>query len=134
MTDSSEPNQDPNQLPPASGGTPSVNREVEGGIVLGEAFPLKDIGTHEINLPKEVIAVGVRQSPTNVTLPQAVAQLGMKASGQGQGGTQTPTIALPLTDDQIAQGLKVAMTNSWRWLAEWCIRKLKQLHKNIHKN
>ncbi len=44
-------------------------------------------------------------------------------------------IALPLTDDQIIQGLQQNVTNSWRWLAQWCLRKLKQLHlilKSIH--
>ena len=120
MSDPAQPNQ------PASG------KELEGGIALGEPFPLKDIGTAEISLPKEVIAVGVSARPTNVKLPQAVHQLGVRAAGQAGGGAQTSAVALPLTDDQIAQGLKVGVANSWRWLAEWCKRKLIQLRRITH--
>lgn len=130
MDDSAQPTQDQNtpQQPSASS---SVSKEVEGGIALGEPFPLKDIGTHEVDLPKEVIAVGVSPRPTNVKLPPAVQQLGVRATGQGAGSAQASAVALPLTDHQIAQGLKVGVTNSWRWLAEWCIRRIKQLHKRI---
>lgn len=128
MTDPAQPNQ---QDLPVPAGSPPPGKELEGGIALGEPFPLKDIGTHEVNLPKEVIAVGVSARPTKVSLPQAVQQLGVRATGQAQGSAQTPVVALPLTDDQIAQGLKVGVTNSWRWLAEWCIRRLKQLRRSI---
>ncbi len=120
MTDPAQPDQ--NQPP---------GKELEGGIAPGEPFPLKDIGTHEVNLPKEVVAVGVSQRPTNVKIPQAVQQMGVKIIGQSQTTQQAPTVALPLTDDQIAQGLKVGVTNSWRWFAEWCIRRLKQLRRNF---
>lgn len=117
MTDPAQPNQQP------------PGKELEGGIALGEPFPLKDIGTHEVDLPKEVIAVGVSQRPTNVKIPQAVQQMGVTIVGQSQTTQQAPTVALPLTDDQVAQGLKVGVTNSWRWLAEWCKRRLMQLRR-----
>ncbi|OGG12612.1 hypothetical protein A2875_05355 [Candidatus Gottesmanbacteria bacterium RIFCSPHIGHO2_01_FULL_46_14] len=112
---------------------PNLGKELEGGIALGEPFPLKDIGTHEMPLPKEVIAVGVSQRPTNVKLPQVVQQQGVAAIGQNPVSSQAPSVALPLTDDQIAQGLKVGVTSSWRWLAEWCIRRLKQLQRTLRK-
>ncbi|MBI4062334.1 hypothetical protein HY410_00260 [Candidatus Gottesmanbacteria bacterium] len=117
---------------PASASTPAPGKELEGGIALGEPFPLKDIGTAEINLPKEVIAVGVSARPTNVSLPQAVQQLGVRAAGQAGGSAQTPAVALPLTDDQIVQGLKLGITSSWRWFAEWCTRRINQLRRITH--
>lgn len=120
MTDPAQPNQQP------------PGKELEGGIALGEPFPLKDVGTHEINLPKEVVAVGVSARPTNVKLPPAVQQFGVRAVGQPQGSAQARTTALPLTDDQIAQGLKVGVTNSWRWLAQWCVRRIEQLRRITH--
>ena len=80
---------------------------------------------------KEVAAAGVRTQPTTVQLPQVVTQMGVAPVGQAV-MPQAPAVALPLTDDQIAQGLKQSITSSWRWLAEWCIRKLKQLQKKVH--
>lgn len=129
MTD---PVQSNKQEPLASASSPVSGKELEGGIALGEPFPLKDIGTHEVDLPKEVVAVGVSQRPTNVKIPQAVQQMGVTIVGQSQTTQQAPTVALPLTDDQIAQGLKVGITNSWRWLAQWCVRRLKQLRQITH--
>lgn len=128
MDDPAQTNPQPD---PSTGTTPAVNKEIEGGISLGEPLPLKDIGTHEIDLPKEVVSVGVAPKPTSVKLPPAVQQLGVRASGGTVPSSQAPAVALPLTDDQIAQGLKHGITSSWRWLAEWCVRQLKQLHKRI---
>lgn len=113
--------------------SPPVGKEAEGGITLGEPFPLKDIGTHEVDLPKEVVAVGVSSRPTNVKLPPAVQQLGVRATGQTSPSARAPSVALPLTDDQIAQGLTYGITNSWRWLAQWCVRRLKQIHRAFNK-
>lgn len=36
-----------------------------------------------------------------------------------------PQIKLPLTDDQIHQGLHHKVFDALRWLAEWCVRQLK---------
>ncbi len=122
-----------NQLPPqVSGGTLGIGgKEQEPGAVGLEQPGLKDVGGQEIEISKEVAAVGVKAQPTTVQLPQAVTQMGVKPVGS-VGLPQAPAAALPLTDDQIAQGLKQSITSSWRWLAEWCIRKLKQLHKKVY--
>jgi len=42
---------------------------------------------------------------------------------------QNPKITLPLTDDQIQVGLGHKVYEAIRWLAEWCIRQLKKIHK-----
>ncbi len=113
-------------------GNISVGKEVEPSGVGIEEPGLKDISGKEIELPKEVIAAGVKVQPTTVQLPQAVTQMGVTPVGNSV-VTQVPAVALPLTDDQIALGLKQSIMSSWRWLAEFCVRKLKQLHKSLTK-
>lgn len=122
-----------NQLAPqASDGTLGIGgKEMEptaGGL---EQPTVKDVSGKEIELPKEVIAAGVRTQPTTIQLPAAVTQMGVSAVGTNA-QTPAPAVALPLTDDQIALGLKQSIVSSWRWLAEWCVRRLKQFHKKIH--
>lgn len=112
-------------------GIGSIGKEVESGSLGLEQPIVKDVSGQEIELPKEVAAAGVTQKPTAVQLPQAVTQMGVTPVGQ-MGLPQAPAAALPLTETQIVLGLKQSITSSWRWLAEWCIRKLKQLHKKIH--
>lgn len=99
-----------------------------------EAQSLKEIG-REAPLAPEVGAAGVTIHPTSVTIPPPVAQLGVKQVGDTPVAGPVQAVALPLTDDQIAQGLHQGITSSWRWLAQWCVRRLKQLHlvlKNVH--
>lgn len=44
---------------------------------------------------------------------------------------QNPTIVLPITKSSYMQGLKQKVTESIRWLAEWCLRLIKIFGKNI---
>lgn len=130
-----------NDLPtPAQGTNPSSatgaggisSKEKETGGVSAEA-PFHPTGI-ETELSPEVTSSGVKVRPTTIPIPPPVAQMGVRAAGQNV-PTPTPVVALPLSDDQIAQGLKQSIWSSWRWLAQWCIRKLKQVHmglKNIH--
>lgn len=117
--------------PVGQSGSISLGKEFEPAV--GEQPQAKDVSGQEIEIPKEVAAAGVTTKPTTVTLPQHVTQAGVKPVGQTV-APQAVTTALPLTDDQIAQGLKQSITSSWRWLAEWCVRKLKQLHRKIVKS
>lgn len=110
----------------------SVHKEIE--FSSGMASPelgLVDAGTQEIELPKEVASVGVTAQPTTVQLPPNVQNLGVQPVGQSGPAGQATTVVLPLTDDQIAQGLHQGITSSFRWLAEWCIRRLKQVHVGL---
>lgn len=126
MNDLPKPTPDPQ----ATGGT--INKEVEaGGIHSSETLPIKEIGTHEIELSAEVTSAGVKVTPTNIPIPARAQQLGVKPSGSNVPVGSGSTITLPLTNDQIAAGLKLGVTSSWRWLAEWCVRKIKQLHKKL---
>ncbi len=114
---------------PASGQS-SISKEIEGGVGLGEPG-LRDVAGGEVELPKEVASAGVNVRPTTVSIPQPVAQLGVKPTGANVPAQPAPAVALPLTDDQIAAGLHQSIASSIRWLAEWCVRRLKQLHMGL---
>jgi hypothetical protein len=93
------------------------------------------VETHkDIELPPEVIKSGVRVQPTQVPLPQVVQTAGVQPAGINVTIGNGATIAMPLSDDQIAQGLKTSVAESWRWLAEWCLRQIKLMgaKKTVH--
>lgn len=115
-------------------GSISVGKELES-VAGFEQSVLKDVSGQEIEISKEVVAAGVKAQPTTVHLSTNVQQFGVQPVGQSGPAGQATTVVLPLTDDQIAQGLHQGITSSFRWLAEWCIRRLKQVHvglKYIH--
>lgn len=110
----------------------SVGKERES---IGYAGPsektyLSEVGK-EPELPKEVSAAGVKTTPVAVPVPKTAAAMGVKPAGQNVTASSGKAVALPLTDMQIAQGLRVGITSSWRWMAEWCARKLKQMHVGL---
>lgn len=105
-------------------GSPGVSKE--GEVVPSSELPIQEI-RKELELPKEVVSAGVRTQPTVVNLPKPIAQMGVKPTGNNVGFGTGSTVTLPLTQPQIAQGLKKSIVDSWRWLAVWCIRRLKQL-------
>lgn len=110
-------------------------KEKETGGISSLEFPLRDVSGQEIELPREVASAGVKVRPTSVSLPTPVTQLGVKPSGPSVPLGTGATVVLPLSDEQIAVGLHQSLTSSWRWLAEWCLRRLKQLHlvlKSVH--
>lgn len=112
-----------------SGMVGSANKEAGmGGFEAG----LRDVSAQEVELPKEVAQSGVKVQPTTIPIPAPVSQLGVQPAGQNV-TTQTQPRPVPLTDDQIVEGLKQGVTSSWRWLAEFCVRRLKQLHHNVTK-
>ncbi len=131
MTDlpnSADPqSQKPPVAPPVgASAAPSGNKEVVGGMDRPEA--LQDVSGQEIELPKEVAQAGVRIQPTSVSIPAPVAQMGVKSVGNNVPAQTVPVAPLPITDDQIAAGLHQSVVNSWRWLSEWCVKRLKQIH------
>jgi hypothetical protein len=92
--------------------------------VTPEASGLREIG-QDMELPEEVSSAGVKVQPTAVSVPTPVSQLGVQPAG-GIAPAQVQS-NLPLTDDEIAKGLTQSITDSWRWLAEWCKMRLKKL-------
>ncbi len=125
-TDPQAPLPPPTAPPGGTPSTPSGSKEVVGGVDRPEG--LQDATGQEMELPKEVAGAGVRLQPTSIPIPTPVSQMGVKPAGNNVPVQTTPTTPLPLTDDQIAAGLRVSIINSWRWLSEWCVKRLKQLH------
>lgn len=113
----------------------SGGKEVESGLVGLGSFEIPDLTEigKDIELPKEVERAGVKVTPTVATVPPALRNIGVKATGQSAQTTAVQPQTVPLNDDQISQGLKQSLTSSWHWLAEWCVRKLKQLKRVVKK-
>ena len=108
-------------------GTPSGAKEMEFGRIASPEVPLRDVSAQEIELPKEVSQAGVSITPTTIPIPANVQQMGVAPAGVNVQAVATPQV-VPLTDVQIVEGLKQGVKTSWRWLAEWCVRRIKQLH------
>ncbi len=104
----------------------------EGEIIPAMESPLKGVG-QEIQLPKEIESVGVKVTPQTVPLPPQLQQAGVQAVGANVPVPvhHAPAIQLPLTDEQIAKALKESIKHSIRWLAEWCVRKVKVVHAKV---
>lgn len=117
--------------PPVSGFAPTTHggKEIETGMgsLVPEIPGLKEYGK-DVELPKEVAQVGVRVVPTTVTLPAHIAAAGVVPAGQAIPIASGATVTLPLTNDQISAGLTQNVSSSIRWLAEWCVKRIKQLH------
>lgn len=118
------PNPKPDDVAASGSGIGAKEMEPSGGKNEG----LQDATGQEFELPKEVSSAGVKMHPTVVSIPPNVAQMGVKPAGQNIPTQTTSSVVLPLSDEQIADGLHKGITDSVRWLAEWCVRRLKQLH------
>ena len=134
---SGNPSNTPSIQPPPIQPQPIVssgNKEAIGGSI-DQSESLKDATGAEFELPKEVSSVGVRIQPTTVSIPQPVMQMGLSPAGQNIPVQTKTTVTLPLSDDQIASGLHASLMESVRWLAEWCVFRLKRMHialKTVH--
>ncbi len=118
-----------NDLPvPVQGTSPSINKEQETGGIGADA-PFRPTGA-ETEISPEVASSGVKVQPTTIPIPPPVQQMGVRPAGQNI-PPAAPAVTLPLSDDQIALGLKQSVWSSWHWLAQWCVRKLKQIHRNF---
>lgn len=125
------PNQTSQDLPvmPQSVSSTGMGKEVE----LQAQVSNSESVTHseqlsQVELPKEVTAIGVTISPTTVVLPNVVQHAGVTAINPVVSPLNiSSTIVLPLSDDQIAKGLHESLLSSVRWLAQWCERRLKQI-------
>jgi len=121
-----------NSLPNTSPGVPPTPVSVSGpaGGKEMESMPSSDLPIREIqkeiDLPKEVVSAGVSAKPTVIPIPAPVQRMGVQPAGNNVPMGNGNTVSLPLTQQQISQGLQKSMVDSWRWLAVWCIRRLKQ--------
>lgn len=92
----------------------------------------------EIELPVEVEKAGVVSFKETVELPPDVKNLGVTQTGTAvpiQITPVLPQVDLPISDNLVVAGLHASIGNAFRWLATWCIKKLKKAHialKVIH--
>lgn len=103
-------------------------------VSIPEVPAAKNSPAETEGLSKEVTSAGVTIHPTTIPIPPPVAKMGVQPAGANI-PMPTATTVLPITDEQIAEGLGKTIRDSWRWLAEWCVRRLKQVHmglKSIH--
>lgn len=112
--------------PPVTTATIGIGKESEGISILDSETGLQAAGV-EMELPKEVSAVGVKQQPTVVPIPPPISQLGVKPVGSNIPVQTRPSFVMPLSDNELAQGLHISVINSFRWLAQWCQKQLKML-------
>ena len=130
-------NQSDNQVktdsvPIQSQAGPGLGEKEREGI--GSKELIQETG-REIEPSKEVKEAGVKLKKEEIKLPPPVEKMGVRPSGPAVTLLPQPTVALPLTDDQVMKGLAKPSVSSWRWLAEFCLRQLKKLHiglKKIH--
>lgn len=94
--------------------------------------------TQESELPKEVEKAGAEVIKDTIELPPDIKKLGVTHIGPSTPMATTtalPQVVLPISDSQVVAGLHAQILNSLRWLAIWCVRKLKKAHialKQIH--
>lgn len=116
--------------------TGSMAKEAGPHITFSEQPIVTEIGK-DIPLPSEVAKAGVTLNPTTIELPSVVKKMGVRAVDNAVAPipTQKPVAPMPLSDEEIAKGLHQSISSSWRWLAEWCVRQLKEAHvflKTMH--
>lgn len=102
------------------------SKEHEGVRVQSVEIPIEGVGV-EKELPKEVSDSGVKVRPQTVPLPKSVSQMGVQEVGHNVPVPHKPVVYVPLSQEEISQGLKQGIDSSWRWFSEWCRRRLLQI-------
>lgn len=114
----------------------TAGKEQEGVKISPETAAVET--SAEIEISKEVERAGVELLKDTIELPPDVKKLGVTTAGTSTPVTTTtvlPQVPLPISDQQVVAGLHAQILSSLRWLATWCVRKLKKGHialKNIH--
>lgn len=123
------PVQQQNQ-PQSLGGMTTKELE-KAQIAKSEAY-LEEAGKLP-ELEPEVERAGVQKVQGEVLIPQPVSQMGVKQAGPTAPASTQISVALPITDDQVLKGLHANVFDAFRWLAVWCIRRLKMAHLALRK-
>jgi hypothetical protein len=141
----SDVNQNPAVKPPVASGNQGNPPTTDGTLNLQapvvkeqkEAMPVpqsEKVPIVELKEPqpsKEVASwIEKLEKGEEVQLPQTVVDDWGQVLVQSA-APQQPKITLPLDDNQLISGLKQAITNSIRWLAEWCLRLLKMSPERV---
>lgn len=106
-------------------GTPSHQKEAEP-ISSPALEMMEPIRAPEIN--KDVL--GYIEQREKMKVPPDLKNLGVQATDDVHGSTGP---SFPLTDEKIEEGLHQPVNSSWRWLSEFLLYHLKQLHFTLKK-
>lgn len=110
----------------------------EGSPIIVESHETISEVTTEVEIPTEVEKAGVVSFKETIELPPDMKNLGVTQIGPSapiQSAPPLPQVDLPISDSQVVVGLHAGIGNAFRWLATWCIKKLKKAHvalKVIH--
>jgi hypothetical protein len=125
----SPPDQKTKKLNPSVTSARPGGKEMEATARVA-AETVSEIST-EIEIPHEVVSIGVVQTAETIELPPDVKNLGMTQVGAATPVTPAAAVTpvtLPLSDAQVVTGLSANVSLAIRWLAVWCTKKLKKAH------
>lgn len=105
--------------------TPSHNKEAEP-VASSHQEMMEPIRAPEVS--KEVL--GYIEQREKMKVPPDLKNIGVQATDDVHGSTG-PTF--PITDEQIEEGLHQPVNSSWRWLSEFLLYHLKQMHLTLKK-
>jgi len=99
-------------------------KEVERQLIAKTESYLEEAGKVP-ELEPEMVDAGVHQVSGEVSIPPSVSQMGVTHSGPTASVSSHVSVKLPITDDQIMKGLHANVFDAFRWISEWCLRRLK---------
>lgn len=118
--------------PPVSGSmakevAPPINKNIH----QPETAPIIEIKETE-PLPPEVEGwLQKLDQEGDIQLPQPITDDGNVLLSEPPGQTLAPKIILPLTKSGVQAGLKTKVTDSAKWLANWCLRLIKMMKDEV---
>ena len=125
-----QPNQPASTASPDPVSVGSVAKEYESPV----SPDIKPEEIQEYHVSKEVSAQ-VQIPKQKPDIPPDLIQIGVTHAPSDQ-NISTPVlnqVNVPLNDDQINDGMHHPITDSIRWLAEWCLVQLKRAHVHLTK-
>ena len=125
-----------NKQQPAPVANATIHKEHEIPLAGTASETVSEIIT-EVEISPEVEKAGVTAYRETIELPPDVKKLGVTPTGAATPVVTAvvPPVILPISDDKVVAGLHAQILSSLRWLAVWCIKKLKKAHiilKTIH--
>jgi hypothetical protein len=118
-----QPQQPTPQATPAAASAPTKEAEPVGSSLKSEVQPVR-----EKKLSPEVIDY-IKKREESIKIPQELKKIGITSSDDNPADDLGPK--LPLSDSQIISGQKYPVTSSLRWLSEFALYLLRQMHYNI---
>lgn len=112
----------------------SIGHPEVGAISQKTEQPVQTVEhTPVLELKKEILpgVEEVHHESEHITLPTQIQQAGVDSSMPIPIGAITykaPAMVLPLSQTQLKKGLHKPVKSSVRWLAEWCVKQLKEAH------